>query len=144
MDGVTNFKILQIQRFQHHNKWFKFATELTRVKQDTEDKGLNVELEKYLFNIYRFQGHKQILEDKDDITFEMKKHAHEENDVMDNAQVYELAYKPYRQWLGTQANYFTDNLTFTHNIGTDKDQADQNAHYVFLAKTVIGSTLSKP
>ena len=90
MNGVTNFKILQIQRFQHHNKWFKFATELARVKQDTEDKGLTVELEKYLFNIYRFQGHKQILEDNDDITFEMKKHAHEGNDTMNNAQVYDL------------------------------------------------------
>lgn len=44
-------------------------------------------LEMYIFNIFRYQGHDQILNDNEDVSFEMKKDQKDVEDLMNNTHV---------------------------------------------------------
>mmetsp|Transcript_22830 Transcript_22830/g.20308 ORF Transcript_22830/g.20308 Transcript_22830/m.20308 type:complete len:187 (+) Transcript_22830:629-1189(+) len=127
--NCTNFKIQSIERYQHHIKWHKYCTERNKVEVENNKKSILIEIEKYLLNIYRFQGYTQILEEHEDHSFEMKQFSKGSTDKMNNIQV---------NWLGQQANYFTDSLAFTHSMNVDTDE--NNNFVVLLTRCCIGNT----
>lgn len=125
-----NFKITNIQRYQQHLKWHKYSKERERVNEKFDS--TTDPLERYLFNIFRFQDPQHILFGNDDISFELKKNTYDPTeDKMNNAN---------NNWLGNQANYFTPNFQFTHEKVTFNQN---NTFQVFLAKCIIGNVGSK-
>ena len=46
-----------------------------------------------------------------------------------------------RNWLGSQANYFTESFSCTHEIGTEKDAINSDVFKVFFTRCIIGNTI---